>query len=179
MKAHAFCYLVLVLFISVASISVSAQDIYLVRHFQKMKTQDKANKNPDLTETGFKNAVILANHLSELGIEQVLTTNYLRTINTAKPSVDMAGQELQLYDPRNLILLAKQLQTSNQTTLVVGHSNTTPQLFFLLGCQKTSLSEDQYGDLFKISYNNKRSFADSKIENEVACSKEKLPNFVE
>jgi broad specificity phosphatase PhoE len=75
----------------------------------------------------------LADRLEDAGIEAVWSTDYRRTMQTAKPLADRLGLDVQVYEPSDLAGVADQLQADGETALVVGHSNTTPQLAGLLG----------------------------------------------
>ena len=121
--------------------------IYLVRHAEKQKDV----KNPGLTNCGQKRAKQLANLLSKTNISQVYSTSYQRTRQTATPTAKVNNLAIQNYNPKYLAQLAIQLQKRKQNTLVVGHSNTTPQLAELLVKEKMSpISEDDYQQLYQI-----------------------------
>lgn len=108
------------------------QVIYLVRHAEK-QLADPANKDPDLTERGQQRAVQLARVLRDSGINSIYSTDYRRTRQTAAPLAEKLQLPVTNYDPANLPALADRLRASSDNTLVVGHSNTTPQLVELLG----------------------------------------------
>ena len=108
--------------------ATQAVTLYLVRHAEK---QD--GDNPALTEDGVARADALADRLEDAGIEAVWSTDYRRTMQTAQPLADRLGLDVQVYDPSDLSGFADQLQADGETALVVGHSNTTPQLAGLLG----------------------------------------------
>lgn len=127
--------------------SVASQDIYLVRHFEKAKGSD----DPHLTELGSMRAVQLANLLKKTDIEVLFSTQYNRTIETAQPFADSSGLPIVFYDPKELNAFAKQLLSTNTNSVVVGHSNTTPELISLLGGEAKVLTESDYGELFKIT----------------------------
>jgi len=105
-------------------------DIYLVRHAEK---QTDATNDPDLTETGRLRAANLAVMLKSAEITRVFTTDFKRTRETAAPVAEVAGVEIEIYDPKALDSLAARLLESTDNALVVGHSNTTPELVDLLG----------------------------------------------
>ena len=107
-----------------------AADIYLVRHAEK---QTDTTEDPDLTETGRLRAANLAVLFKSAGIGRVFTTDYKRTRETAAPVARVAGVEMEIYDPKALEALATRLLESRDNALVVGHSNTTPELVGLLG----------------------------------------------
>jgi len=113
---------------------------YLVRHAEKvtgdavMKIEDP--RDPPLTEAGEARAQALADRLSDAGITVIWSTDTTRTRNTARPLADRLGLDVQIYDPFDLNGFATQLKaSSSETVLVVGHSNTTPQLAKALGAE--------------------------------------------
>lgn len=111
---------------------------YLVRHAEKVTDGDGMivadPKDPPLTKEGRARAVQLADLLKDAGITAIWSSDYTRTRETAAPLARELGLEVQVYDPRDLEALAATLRsTPKQTVLVVGHSNTTPQLSEALG----------------------------------------------
>ena len=106
----------------------SRPTLYLVRHAEKQTGDD-----PALTEAGNTRAAALADRLEDAGIEAIWSTDYRRTLQTAAPLAQRLDLEVQVYDPGDLASFAEQLKTTGETALVVGHSNTTPQLAGLLG----------------------------------------------
>lgn len=102
---------------------------YLVRHAEK--TKDK--NDPALTEAGAKRAQDLALRLKGVPLTTIYSSDYKRTRDTAAPIAAAMNLELILYDPRDLENFSKDLLMETGHILVVGHSNTTPQLSALLG----------------------------------------------
>jgi phosphohistidine phosphatase SixA len=109
---------------------IAAADIYLVRHAEKVTD---ASRDPELTENGLQRAANLAVILSSAGIERIFSTDFRRTRDTAAPLAELLGVEIEIYDPDELEELAQQLLALESAALVVGHSNTTPELVELLG----------------------------------------------
>jgi broad specificity phosphatase PhoE len=107
-----------------------AADIYLVRHAEK---ELDGSQDPDLTEAGAHRAANLSVMLKGAEIERVFSTDYQRTRDTAAPVAEVAGVEMELYDPNALEALAGQLLDLEKNALVVGHSNTTTDLVTRLG----------------------------------------------
>lgn len=105
---------------------------YLVRHAEK--TTEKPD--PVLTQEGQNRAQDLADRLSEVPLTAIYSSDYRRTRDTAAPVSDRQGIDVIIYDPRDLEGFAKSLLTQKGHVLVVGHSNTTPQLSALLGGPK-------------------------------------------
>lgn len=109
------------------------QVIYLVRHAEKRVNPGIEDKDPPLTEAGRERARQLAYVLGDVGLEHIFTSDYTRTRQTGEPLAKRLGLNMQTYDPRALRAFARQLQQVGGRSLVVGHSNTTPQLVELLG----------------------------------------------
>ncbi len=103
--------------------------VFLVRHAEK--TED--SKDPELSEAGIERAAELAETLRSSNIEYIHSSDYKRTRNTAEPVGKELEKETSIYDPGDLPALAKKLKETGGRHLVVGHSNTTPELTKLLG----------------------------------------------
>ncbi|MFK7741270.1 MAG: histidine phosphatase family protein [Planctomycetota bacterium] len=123
--------------------------VYLVRHAEKEKGRD-----PRLTPAGQERAEELAGIMSGIGIDAIYSTNYRRTLDTAAPLAAALGLDIAIYDPRNLQAVADELRTAEGRILVVGHSNTTPQLTAILApnAEVRSMSEDEYDHLFQVTW---------------------------
>jgi 2,3-bisphosphoglycerate-dependent phosphoglycerate mutase len=104
--------------------------IILVRHAE---TPHEPGGDPALTGAGVQRADRLAALLHDAGIETIHTTDYRRTRATASPIATALGLEPVVYDGRALEAVAARLARAGGRHLVVGHSNTTPQLVRLLG----------------------------------------------
>ncbi len=129
--------------------ATEAFSIYLVRHAEKQQE----GENPGLTQCGQLRAKQLASLLSQVKITQVYSTSYQRTRQTATPFAKKQHIALQNYNPRHLEQLSIQLQQRKENSLVVGHSNTTPQLAELLSKQKMApLTELDYQQLYQIQF---------------------------
>ncbi|MCW8831855.1 MAG: histidine phosphatase family protein [Colwellia sp.] len=123
--------------------------IYLVRHAEKQQE----GKNPSLTRCGQLRAKQLASLLSQAKISQIYSTSYQRTMQTAAPLSEKQQIAVQNYNPRYLEQLSIQLQKNKVNSLVVGHSNTTPQLAELLSKQKMApLTELDYQQLYQVQF---------------------------
>lgn len=103
--------------------------VFLVRHAEKVDS----SRDPELSEAGKKRAIELAETLSSSQIEYIHSTDYIRTRETAAPSAQAFGLDIELYNPGKLEAFASELNQKGGRHLVVGHSNTTPELVKLLG----------------------------------------------
>lgn len=102
--------------------------VYLVRHAEKL-----AGTDPSLTEAGEARAAELVRVLEDVEFTHIHSSDYARTRQTASPIAAAKDLEIHLYDPSDLEGFAADLLLTTGTHLVVGHSNTTPQLVEILG----------------------------------------------
>ena len=105
-----------------------ARKIYLVRHAEKA-----AGEDPGLTLVGRARAEILAGELRHTGLTAIYSTETRRTRQTAAPIARATGLTVLPYDAGSLETFANMLRATPGNILVVGHSNTTPQLVKALG----------------------------------------------
>jgi phosphohistidine phosphatase SixA len=123
--------------------------IYLVRHAEKV--QD-GSRDPELTEIGRQRSAALADWFIDKDIEDIWTSDYKRTRDTAAPILSKLDIDLTLYDPRNLPQLTENLLAQQHNALIVGHSNTTPQLARLLcKCEIADMDESEHNRLIIVS----------------------------
>lgn len=123
--------------------------IILVRHAEKA---DDDPRDPDLTPEGRARATALAALLTDAGVTRILSSDYRRTRETARPLAEHVGLDVELYDPRDLDGLAAELRQATGVVVVVGHSNTTPELAGLLGAGDTaSMPESEYDRLIVLA----------------------------
>jgi len=122
--------------------------VYLVRHAEKVDD----SRDPALNHVGKERATLLARMLHDAGVTHVWSTDYLRTQHTARPLAVAAGLSVTSYDPRDLPGFAAKLRSSAGRHLVVGHSNTTPQLVQALGGDPgTPIDDGEYDRLYVVT----------------------------
>ena len=99
--------------------------IFLVRHAEKGYGAD-----PTLTFQGVRRAGLLAKIFKKLPLDAVYATKYKRTQETAQPVAREKGLEVKLYPADELTTFSLRLRRKHggQSVLVVGHSDTTPEL---------------------------------------------------
>lgn len=105
--------------------------IVLVRHAEKETTT--MSGDPVLSAAGTQRAQQLVQALSEFTINQLYSTNFIRTRATLEPLAAKTNLAISLYDPRAQEAFAATLKEMKGKTIVVsGHSNTIPRLVNLL-----------------------------------------------
>ncbi len=128
--------LIFTLIIQVLSSDLLAQSddafsIFLVRHSEKDHTSENSSNLP-LSECGEQRSKALSHFLSEVELEAVYSTDFIRTKSTALPIADKKDIEIFLYNEQEIDVLSNHLLKNRQDALVVGHSNTTGLLAGLL-----------------------------------------------
>ena len=125
--------------------------IYLVRHAEKQHN----GKNPELTKEGRERAVKLSELLKSTTIDEIFSTDYLRTKQTLETIANEKGLSITIYNPRELTSFAEMLKRDfvGKKIVVSGHSNTTPSLVNLLIGDSVyeNINEDEYGYFFIVT----------------------------
>ncbi|MEJ2401646.1 MAG: phosphoglycerate mutase family protein [Xanthomonadales bacterium] len=103
--------------------------VYLVRHAEKRPDAT----DPALSTAGRERARLLADLLAETGIDAIHSTDFRRTRDTAAPLAQRLGLPVSLYDADRPDALIETIFRAGGRHLVVGHSNTVPELVALLG----------------------------------------------
>ncbi len=148
-QSRVLCSLALVLAALAPSLaSADSKFIYLTRHAEKSAT----GTDPALTPEGVTRANNIAAMLKKSGITGIYSTNYLRTKQTAQPLSTLTGVAVQTYDGAQLSNFAAQLRALPGNTLVVGHSDTTPELIRLLsGDVVPAIAETEFDRLYQVA----------------------------
>ncbi|HEY5774613.1 MAG TPA: phosphoglycerate mutase family protein [Xanthomonadales bacterium] len=124
--------------------------LYLVRHAEKLAS---GGNDPALSAAGMDRAEQLATWLQDKNLRDIWSSDYRRSRDTAAPLVARLGLTLTLYDPRDLPALARDLVENRHNALVVGHSNTTPELASLLcECFIDDMDDSEYERLIVSSF---------------------------
>ena len=142
--------------LTIACFSVNADDtdvkssfkLYLVRHAEKVPD---GSRDPVLTAVGLRRSEQLAIWFKDKDLIDIWSSDYHRTRDTAAPVLAQTGLELRLYDPGDQAALVKQLFDRQQNALVVGHSNTIPDLARLLcGCTISDMDYTEHDRLIVV-----------------------------
>lgn len=125
-----------------------AHMIYLTRHAEKAAT----GTDPALTPEGQVRAQNIAAALKKAGIKKIYSTAYARTQQTAQPLASYLQLTTQTYDPTQLATFAQQLRGMTDNVLVVGHSDTTPELIRQLGGDSVpDIAETEFDRLYQVA----------------------------
>jgi broad specificity phosphatase PhoE len=149
----AVLFALLFAFVALAHEPAQLTTIILVRHAEKVT--DPAIKDPALTPTGEARAQALAHMLASTDVTAIYTTPYVRTRSTAAPLA--ASKKLTPIEINTGETFAQDMATKLRahhggTIVVVGHSNTTPDVIRALGIENAPKIEDsEYDNLFIVT----------------------------
>jgi broad specificity phosphatase PhoE len=119
---------------------------YVMRHLQKAEGQD-----PALSAEGAGNAQRLASWFDKDRPTAIYASSTRRARETAAPLAARLGLRVKDYDPKDTSGLVARVKAEAGTVLVVGHSNTVPEIVAQLGgARPADLAETDYGDIFRV-----------------------------
>ncbi|MDG4563454.1 MAG: phosphoglycerate mutase family protein [Candidatus Competibacter sp.] len=117
--------------------------ILLVRH------ADWQGSTDTLSPAGTARAQDLARVLAKSGVSAIYTSEAIRTQETAAPTASQLGITPLAVPAADVTGLVSTIRSSNsgQTVLVVGHSNTVPQIIAEFGGLTGTISETEFDNL--------------------------------
>jgi broad specificity phosphatase PhoE len=130
---------------AVAQPAIAADTVYVMRHLQKAEGADAP-----LSAEGAANAQALATRLANSGIKAIFATSTARAMQTGEPLAKALGLAVTTYDPRDPAALVKAASTVDGAVLIVGHSNTVPDIVARFGGTPVPLGEQDYGTVFVV-----------------------------
>ncbi len=149
------CGVVALLMALVFPLWAEAQTVILVRHAERADggaaatgSAMQGNPDPELSAAGKQRAQALAAMLKDAGITTIYVTQYIRTRDTAKPLADALGITPEVVQSRDLDGLVAKIKSQKGHVLVVGHSNSVPNVIKALGGPEITIAEDEYDNLF-------------------------------
>ncbi len=115
---------------------------YFIRHAEKDRT-DPENKDPELNQDGLNRAIRWAEVFDPIELNAIYSTNYERTSMTAAPTSVKKDIDITYYDAKTIDMDSFKMKNKGLSVLVVGHSNTTPNLVNkVLGMEKYQQIDD-------------------------------------
>ena len=110
--------------------AIEGTTVILVRHAERLATP---GNDPDLSAAGKKRAKLLFHILSRANVSAIYTSKFTRTKQTAQPLAEVLGlmpiEATEAPVIKDLILG----NHAGMTVLVVGHTDTVPEVIRLLG----------------------------------------------
>jgi len=135
--------------IAVAAVPAAAQgNVYVMRHLNTPAGQ----QDPDLLPEGQRAAEALVAWFQGERPAAIYVTDYRRTRQTVAPLAARLGLTPILYDPRDTPGLVARVRAEHGPVLIVGHSNTVPDIVAALGgARPAPLDHEDFGDIWRIA----------------------------
>lgn len=136
----------------VAAVPASAQT-YVVRHLNT----PAGERDPDLLPAGKAGAEALARWFRGKRLTAIYVSDFRRTRQTAAPLAAARKLGPIVYDPRDTPALVARLKATKGRMLVVGHSNTVPDIVEQLGGERPAdLKHEDFGDIWVVKAGRSR-----------------------
>ncbi|MGB3342485.1 MAG: phosphoglycerate mutase family protein [Aequorivita sp.] len=129
---------------------------YLIRHAEKEINNPK-NQDPGLNIDGMIRSNAWADYFGPIRLDEIYHTRYIRTKQTISLTSQRKAITPTRYDPNTIYSEEFLENTNGKTVLIVGHSNTIPQLVNkLIGEEKYGeMDDNDYATLYKVTINGK------------------------
>jgi phosphohistidine phosphatase SixA len=123
-------------------------EIYVMRHLAA-----ETGADPGLTAEGARQAQLLIGWFaSRKAPRAIFVSTYRRSRETAAPLAARLGVEPTVYDPSTSEALVASILRERGPVLVVGHSNTVPEIVERLGgARPAPIAHHEHGDIWRIS----------------------------
>ena len=124
-----------------------APAFYVMRHLNT----PAGERDPDLLPEGQRLAALLPARVAGHPPRTIFVSDYRRTRQTAAPLAARFGLTPIAYDPADTPGLVARARAAPGPVLIVGHSNTAPDIIEQLGgVRPAALSHPDFGDLWTI-----------------------------
>jgi len=168
MKHRTLIPIALLLAATMLSFSSLAQDdfkpqvVFLIRHAEK---EDEPRQDPPLKPEGVARSQELARLIGPAGIKTIITSQFTRTKKTAEPLAAKLGlpptmislksnpaDRSQIAEESTREVVNKIRERPGENVLVVGHSNSVPDVIKMLGGDiAPTIDEKKFDDLFVVT----------------------------
>lgn len=136
--------------------SQATTTVLFVRHAEKAELPAD---DPGLSAAGQRRAAELARQLVTAdvvaGIDAIYSTPFRRSVETAKPIADALELTVRSYDVADTEEFIEALvkEHKGKIILVIGHSNTLPQMIGNMGASKEvpPIADDEYDNIYLVS----------------------------
>lgn len=136
--------------------AAAQQTIFVVRHAERADAGAPGAAataapamDPSLSAAGQERAGRLGTMLRSAGIKHIFTTEFMRTRQTAALAVWTPRTEITQVSSRDMDALIAGVTQAQVNVLVVGHSNTVPEILKRLGIKDPiTIADTEYDNLF-------------------------------
>ena len=128
--------------------AVAQSNVYVMRHLNTPAGQ----ADPDLLPTGRQAAEALTAWFRGERPVAIYVTDYKRSRQTAAPLAAWLGLNPIVYNPADTPGLIARVRAEHGGVLIVGHSNTVPDIVAALGgARPAALGHEDFGDIWRVA----------------------------
>lgn len=146
------------LLLCISTSAAAQQTIFVVRHAERADTAAAGAPamiapatDPPLSAAGRERAARLASMLRSADITHIFTTEFRRTQETAAPLAEQLKLTPVISPSKDPAPLVEQVRQVKGNALIVGHSNTVPELLKGLGIKdEITIPDAEYDNLFVV-----------------------------
>lgn len=140
----------------VSATAFAQPTVFVVRHAERADTAAGSavamDTDPSLSAAGRRRAELLAAMLKDAGITAIYVTEFKRTHETAAPLAKALGVTVTEIFSKDLAGLLARLKPGQGRVLVVGHSNSVPEVIKGLGVKTAlAIADTEYDNLFIVT----------------------------
>jgi broad specificity phosphatase PhoE len=126
--------------------------VFVVRHAERADAGMTSSSNdPDLSAAGQARAESLAAILKDARISAIYITEFNRTRQTAAPLAKTVGVEPIVMSSKDMPALIAKVKARSGNVLIVGHSNTVPEIIRALGGEAVTVGDSDFDNLFVVT----------------------------
>jgi broad specificity phosphatase PhoE len=148
-----FRAIVMALFLTAAGCATSSRapprpNVYVMRHLHTLQ----GVTNADLTSEGQRFALLASDWFRRDPPDVIYVSSTNRSRQTVAPLAERLRLRPKTYNPAGTPALVASIMQEHGTVLVVGHSNTVPDIIAGLGGQRPpELSHEEFGDVWHVA----------------------------
>jgi phosphohistidine phosphatase SixA len=133
-----------------AAAAAAQTTIFLVRHAERSDSgAGGMASDPALSAAGRARAAALAAMLRDTKLTAVFATEFKRTQQTATPTAEAQHLTVSTVPADKTAALVEKLKAASGSVLVVGHSNTVPEVIAALGVTTpVTITDSEFDNLF-------------------------------
>ena len=138
-----------------AATAAAQAPVFVVRHAERAdagRAGGTMGNDPDLSDAGRARAQSLAAVLKDAGITAIFATEFKRTQQTAAPLASALGIPVTKVPARDTAALITKIKAATGAVLVVGHSDSVPDIVKALGvAARVTVGDAEFDNLFVVS----------------------------
>jgi broad specificity phosphatase PhoE len=141
------------------TVAWAQQTVIVIRHAERADGGAGANtmtatpSDPPLSPLGEARAARLASMLADAGVTAIYTTEFKRTQETAGPLASKLGLKIEVVPSKDTGELIARIRRDQPKGIVVviGHSNTVPEVVKAFTGRTVSMRDDEYTAMFVLT----------------------------